>query len=203
MRVAKLDASGVPLPGAENLYVTDAMSKVTLKPVYEDGAEITEKNACGAVIVNYKSPKSFKRADIEIELLTPDPFLHELLSTGGLAFSSLGGLGTGYQYPPIGEMVSDGVSIELWAKRISNGALDVQAPYAWWAIPKVLNLSLGDREFAESAQKSPFTGECYENVAWYDGPLNDWPDDSDRVAQWIPWDTLPDAECGFQALVAS
>jgi hypothetical protein len=202
MRVGALDISGVPLPGAENLYVTNSMTKVTLKPVYETGNEITERNACGAVVVDYKSPDSLKRADIEIEIVTPDPFLHQLLADGGVAFAASAG-GTGFQYPPIGQITGYGVSIELWTKRINNGALDSTFPYAWWALPKVQNLKLGDREFSETAQKTIFTGECYENAAWFDGPNNDWLDASDRLAQGVPTTSYPDATCGFLALAAT
>lgn len=202
IRVAALDTSGVPLPGAENMYVSDALTKLTLKPVYEDGDEITQKNACGTVGVDYKGDDTFKRCDIELELLSPDPFLHQLLSTGGVAFAAAGG-GTGFQYPALGAQTGNGVSIELWAKRIDNGDLDSTYPYAWWVLPKVKNLRLGDRDFSASAQLSPFTGQALENASWFDGPANDWLDPSDRVAQWAPTASIPAASCGFQSLVAT
>jgi len=202
IRVAALGIDGVPAPGAQNMYVSDALTKLTIKPVYEAGTEIVERNACGAVGVDYKAPDSLKRADIELELLTPDPFLHQLLTDGGIAFAAAGG-GEGFQYPPIGQLTGFGVSIELWSKRIDSGALDNTYPYAWWVLPRVQNLKLGDREFSETAQKSPFTGEAYENAAWFDGPANDWGDPSDRLAQWAPTTTLPTVNCGFIALAAT
>lgn len=202
IRVTALEADGVPLPGASNMYVSDALTTLTIKPVYTDGDEIEEKNACGTVGVNYKAQDSFKRADFDLELLTPDPYLHSLLIPGSELLNPSSG-GVGFAYPSIGAVPEYGVSIELWAKRIDDGALDATNPYAWWALPNARNMRLGDREFAASAQKSPISGQLYENVNWFDGPSNDWEAASDRVAQWIPTSTLPTVSCGFTTLVAS
>ena len=201
IRVTALAADGGPLPGDDTMYVSDALTKLTLKPVYTDGDEIEEKNACGTVGVNYKGDDTFKRCDIDLELLTPDPYLHTLLASGGELLTANGGVG--FAYPPLGAVTGNGVSIELWAKRIDDGSLDATNPYAWWVLPRIKNLRLGDREFSATAQKSPFVGQALENDFWYDGPLNDFDAASDRVAQWIPTDTLPTPTCGYVELVAS
>lgn len=201
IRVALLDTDGVPLPGASNLYVSDALTTLTLSPQYDTANEIKEVNACGATAIDYKGNDTFKWTDISLELITPDPYLHALLSSGGSVLTD--GEAVGFAYPPLGLVQGNGVSIELWAKRIDSGDLDLDFPYAWWVLPKVKNLKLGDRIFADAAQKSPFTGQGYENVNWFDGPENDWPVASDRCAQWIPTATLPTAHCGFETLSAS
>jgi hypothetical protein len=201
IRVTQLDAAGSPLGGASALYTSDALTTLTASPQYEDADEITEKNACGTVCVDYKGDDSFKRLDIDLTICTVDPYLHQLLSQSGDTLTD--GEAIGFAYPPLGALVGDGISIELWSKRILNGALDPDFPYAWWALPLVKNLRLGDREFANSAQASPFTGQANENPNWLDGPLNDWPVASDRVLQFIPTTELPDIQCGYQVSVAS
>lgn len=202
IRIAALEADGVPLPGAGNLYVADAFAKILIKPVYDDGTEIKEKNACDAVAVDFTGPPSFTRADVEVDLLTADPYLQAILS--GKTMDVLDGPdGPGLAYPPIGVLLSDGISIEFWAKRINNGSLDADAPYAWWVLPRVTNLRVGDTEHSATALKPPYTGQAYENPNWFDGPLNDWPEASDRCVQWIPTTSIPDVTCGPQALVAS
>lgn len=200
IRVSALDSNGVPSPGANKLYVTDAFTELQLSPIYEDGDEITEKNACGAVAIDYKAAPSFKRADVSLTLITGDPYLHSMLSVGVVLTDS--GL-HGYAFPPVGSIEGNGVSIEVWAKRIDDGDVHADFPYAWWVLPKVKNLKLGQRTFNNGSILPVFTGEALENENWYDGPLNDWPVASDRVAQWFPTATKPASQCGPQTLAAS
>lgn len=201
IRVTALESDGILAPGTDTMYVSDALTRLTLKPVYEDASEIKEKNACDAVAVNYKGDDSFLRADVELELLTVDPYLNSLLATGSVLLNSSNG--PGWAMPAIGVNVGNGVSIELWAKRINDGDLDPDMPYAWWSMPKVKSLRVGDREFSATAQKPLFTGQAVENSNWFDGPDNMWDVASDRCAQWIPTDTLPTPTCGFVELEAS
>lgn len=202
LRVCRLDADGAPTVAAGSSYVSDAFAKVTLTPVYETGAEIKEPNACGSTFINYLSPDSLTRWDIEIDLLTPDPYLHDVLLSSGALLSPVGG-GVGFGFPEIGTIPEDAVSVELWAKRIESGALSQSFPYAHWAVPFVKNLKTGVKEFANTAQHSAITGQCYQNANWLDGPFNDFNAESDRCAQWIPTLTLPDVACGPTAVAAS
>ena len=202
IRVADLDTNGVPLPGPDHLYVSDALTTLTLDPEIKEGDEIEESNACGTICVSYQGDPSLKWLNFELELCTADPYLEAMLSRGTVL--DLGaGVPAGFAYPAIGPIKSAGISIELWAKRINNGDMDPDYPYAWWAIPKVVQLRPGSREFANAAQKPSFTGRALENVNWFDGPLNNWPAASDRTAQWVPTSTIPEPQCGPQALVPS
>lgn len=195
VRVCDLDADGAPLGDAGSLYVSDAFVRITLTPVYKDGQEIQEDNACGTSFIDYKSDDSFTRADIEIDLITPDPDLHAVLINNSVVLTAGGG-GKGWQFPPVGEIGGNGVSIEWWTKRIVSGALSQVHPYAQWAAPRVRSLKLGPREFSNTAQHALISGQCNENDNWGDGPGNDFDADSSKVAQWIPVDELPDTTCG-------
>lgn len=202
VRLTALDNDGVPLPGAGNLYVSNAMARLTVTPVYRDGEEIEEPNACGDLIVQYREDDYFKRADFEMELLTPDPYFHELLVEGSTALEESSSQ-VGWAFPPIGLVTGNGVGIEVWAKRINDGILDSLYPYNWWTFPRARNVRLGAREFSKSAHKPIITGQMYENENWFDGPENDWPAASDRVAQFIPTSAVPTPTCGASELVAS
>src|SRR5688572_12746605 len=129
IRVAYLDANGVPSPGANKLYVSDALSELTTEPVYEDAEEIAEANACGTLAVNYQGEPTLKRADGELTIVTQDPYLVSMLGGGDVLTDS--GL-HGFAYPAIGQINSAPISIELWAKRIDDGELHDEYPYAWW-----------------------------------------------------------------------
>lgn len=200
MRIALLNPDGSPDAGATNMVVTKSFTTVATTAVYTDGDEIEEKNACGEVEAQFRASDSFKRLDVTITLLKPDPYVSTLLSDGVLLTD---GDRVGYAYPPIGAVSDKIVSVELWAKRINNGALDPDYPYAWWALPQLQNLRIGDKEFNSGNQVTSFSGQALENANWLDGPTNDWPVASDRVAQWIPTDELPAVACGWVELVAS
>jgi hypothetical protein len=202
IRVALLAANGAPLPGAGNLYVSDALTTLTITPVYKDGTEIEEENAAGEVCVSYQGDPSLKWAEVEIELCTPDPYLEAMLGSGTVL--DLGGdVPPGFAMPAIGKIQGAGVSIELWSKRVNNGDLDPDYPYAWYAYPKIVQLRPGARNHANESIKPTFTGRALENVNWQDGPTNDWPAASDRFGQWVPTITLPTVQCGPQVLAAS
>lgn len=201
MRVANLLPNGIPDPGDDNLYVSDALSVMTVTPVYADGDEIEEKNACGVVKVNRRGADTFKRLDVAISLVTPDPFLSALFSGGDL-LEAAGKVG--FAAPPIGPITGNGVSIELWAERVTDdGDLDPDNPYAWWVYPKIKNLRLGEFAHQNGAILPAYTGQGHENANWFDGPENDWPAASDRVFQWFPTDTIPTPTCELQTLAAS
>jgi hypothetical protein len=201
IRVARLDPTGVPQPGAENLYVSDALVSLAFAAVFTDGDEIKDKTACGSVGVNFKGDDSFDRGDVTITIITPDPFLSALLSGGDVL--DVVGLPAGFAAPPIGPITGNGVSIELWAKRVDDGDLDADFPYAHWAYPKIKNLRIGDHTHANASLQPVFTGRALENPNWFDGPVGDWDAASDRVYQWLPSATIPTPSCAYQALVAS
>lgn len=200
LRATRLDGAGVPQPGSNNMVTTNVMSRLAITPVYADADEIEEKNACGAVFLSYKGNSSFKRADFELEILAPDPALVELLTN----VDALAGADRyGNNAPPIGEVEGVRFSLEVWAKRIRNGALDVSFPYARWVFPFCTASRVGAFTFENAATKFTLTGECYENTNWYNGPLNDWSVASDRVWQWMPVATLPSTACGYQTVAST
>lgn len=204
MRFARLASTGAPDPGVvadNNLLVTKSFSRFQATAVYTDGDEIEDKNACGEVESNFKSADSFKRIDFEITLLQPDPYITAGLTDGNVLTS---GEAIGMAYPAIGAVDELNLwSIELWAKRAKNGALDPDFPYAWWAAPQAQNIRIGDKTFENGTQLTVISGQLVENANWGDGPTNDWPVASDRVLQWIPTTTLPTVVCGPIELVAS
>ncbi len=201
MRLARLDPSGVPLPGAENMLVTDDLVTLNWTSVYTDADEIDEKNACGTTSVNFLGEDTFKRGDIAVVLVRPNPYVQEFLSGGDLL--TVVGRPKGFAAPPLGPVSSAAISIELWAYRVDDGDLDPAFPYAHYVYPKVKNLRMGDHVHGNEAIKPAFTGRAYENINWYDGPVGDWPATSDRVVQWLPAATIPTPTCGYLQLNAS
>lgn len=201
VRVTDLDSDGSPLVGDDTMYVSDALVSLEVTPVYVDGTEIEEKTACDRVAVNFVGDDSLKRLDIALVIATQDPYLVEKLGGGSVVTDA--GI-NGYRFPGIGALSGDGVSIELWAKRVDDGVLHPDWPYAWHVLPLVKNLRHGVRTFSNGAQLPAFSGRAYMNSNWLDGPENDFPvatDDTPWI--WFPTPTLPEASCGPLEVVAS
>lgn len=201
IRISRLDPTGVPDPGANNMIVTDALTQLGVEPQIEAGEEFKVKNACGALCINVKDCDRLSRLDLTLGLCKQDPELQELL-TDGVVLTSGGAVG--YGFPHIGEAsCPNGVSVELWAKRYtSGGSLDPDFPYEWFVLPKTF-WQWSTRTFENGPIQVQMKGFAVENDNWYDGPANDWPVASDRVMQSIPTTSLPDISCGYVELQAS
>ena len=128
VRITRLDANGNLLNGPGDSYTTHAFMRVSFAPEYEEGDEIIEKSANGAVCITYKSPDTLKRTTMEIAICEPDPELTNLLSGGILLRKNLGTFASpvnrsvGWAAPAVGDDPSgNGVAIEAWSLAIKDG----------------------------------------------------------------------------------
>lgn len=192
LRVADLDTNGVPTPGTDTLITVDSIVELTLTPVVRDGQQITELGGQGTPCIDYQGDDSVVRYDLALTVCDQNPYVLRALGRGDVLED--GGV-RGYAVPALGAVPSDRVSIEAWAKRIEDGDLAVENPYAWHVLPKVTNLRQGPSTLNNGANRPTFVGRAFENPNWFDGPLNDWPVASDRAYQWFPVPELPDVDC--------
>ena len=205
LRICRLDAQGNPMNGAENVYVTRSFMRVSFTPEYEDGDEVTEKNAAGEVCVTFKSPDTLKRATMEIAICEPDPEVTELLTGGVLLKYGADGTppgavaGTppagwpvgavfpdatvGYASSRVGESPNpNGVGVEVWSLAVRDGARDANLPYFRWVFPKCTLRPSGDRVIESGLLANAFEGWSVGNMYFGTGPADDWywPDATDR-----------------------
>lgn len=195
MRVARLDASGAPVPGANNAYVTDTLVKIDFEEEYDTGDEVTKKNGAGRICLSYKADDTLKRLKFGLTICAPDPELYELLS-GGVVITA-GGDSIGYAPPKVGgPSVTNGVSIEAWSRAQVGGAAAASRPYIRWPFP-LIKLTRKGRTLESDAMDNPFEGFGYENPNFGNGPFNDWPYVSDRLYMAARESTLPTATVGY------
>src|SRR6185295_6062707 len=100
--------------------------------------------------------------DVELEFLTPDPYLMARIVPLSTLLTASGGR-VGWASPDIGSQTSNKVSIELWTKRVSGGALSNSFPYAQHVFPGVQNMRLGDRTLDSNAQHAVVDGQAVDN----------------------------------------
>lgn len=181
IRVTRLDASGNLLNAAGDSYTTSAFMRLSFTPEYEEGDEITEKGANGAVCVTYKSPDTLKRITMELAICEPDPELTQLISGGLLLRKNLGTYASpdrksiGWSSPATGDdPAGNGVAIECWSHAIIDGKKAATLPYFHWVFPYAKLRLSGDRVIENGLLANTFEGYGLGNTEFSTGLDERW-----------------------------
>jgi len=181
IRVTRLNADGSLGTAAGDSYVTSGFMRVSFTPEYEEGDEITEKNANGVVCVTYKSPDTLKRITMELALCEPDAELTNLISGGLLLRKNLGTYANpnnksiGWAAPAVGDDPAGyGVAIESWSHAIKDGKKSSTLPYFHWVFPFAKLRQSGDRVIENGMLATTFEGYGLGNVEFGSGPDGRW-----------------------------
>lgn len=206
IRVTRLNAAGVPLNGPGDSYTTSAFMRVSFTPEYEEGDEITEKQANGAIGVVYKSPDTLKRITMELAICEPDPELTNLVSGGLLLRKNLGTFAApdrksvGWAAPAVGDdPAGNGVSIETWSLAIKDGKRASSLPFFHWIFPYVKLRQSGDRVIENGMLANTFEGYGLGNVKFLSGQDERWeyPVAAERPYAYARSSWAPSALKGF------
>jgi hypothetical protein len=181
IRVTRLDASGNLLNEPGDSYTTSAFMRLSFTPEYEEGDEITEKGANGAVCVTYKSPDTLKRITMELAICEPDTELTQLISGGLLLRKNLGTFAApdrksvGWSSPSTGDdPAGNGVAIECWSHAIIDGKKASTLPYFHWVFPYAKLRLSGDRVIENGLLANTFEGYGLGNTAFSMGLDDRW-----------------------------
>jgi hypothetical protein len=181
IRVTRLNADGSLGTANGDSYVTSAFMRVSFTPEYEEGDEITEKNANGVVCVTYKSPDTLKRITMELAICEPDAELTNLISGGLLLRKNLGSYAVpnnksiGWAAPAVGDDPAGfGVAIEAWSHAIKDGKKSSTLPYFHWVFPYAKLRQSGDRVIENGMLATTFEGYGLGNIEFGSGPDGRW-----------------------------
>jgi hypothetical protein len=218
IRVTRLDPNGVLIPTES--YTSKSFIRVSFTPEYEEGDEITEKNADGTVCVTYKAPDTLKRATMEVAVCDPDPVLSSMLS-GGIILAGmvepqpqtpdadtdvypLGWASAGVGEDPSG----NGVAVEVWSRAIVDGKAALQMPFFHWVFPYVKTRLSGDRVIENGLLANTYEGFGVGNRAFGEGPDASsgveegstawrWPEVTDRPYMYARAGSAPNVARGL------
>lgn len=206
IRVTRLDAAGNLLNNPGDSYTTSAFIRVSFTPEYEEGDEITEKSANGAVCVTYQAPDTLKRITMELAICEPDPELTQLLSGGLLLRKNLGTFASpdrksiGWSAPAVGDDPSgNGVAIECWSLAIKDGKKSGTLPYFHWVFPYVKLRQSGDRVIENGLLANTFEGYGLGNSLFAAGLDDRWefPVATERAYSYARSSWAPTGRNGF------
>ena len=176
LRVAKLQASGAPLAGPDNGYVSDAQVSVDIGLEIEEGDEIIQKNGGGRLCASFKDVDRVKNATVDIDLCQLDVELLAM-ATGGTV---IGDPPMGYMPPSGQQSLENPVCVEIWTRAWDGGSqasLPDGSTAAYWhfVFPSV-KFTPGEFTLDENTHIFPISGTSQENQAITpNGPFNDWP----------------------------
>jgi hypothetical protein len=180
--------------------------RLSFKPEYEEGDEITEKGADGTVCVTYKAPDTLKRITMEIAICEPDPELTQLMSGGLLLRKNLGTYASpdrksiGWSSPSTGDDPAGyGVAIECWSHAIIDGKKAATLPYFHWVFPYAKLRLSGDRVIENGLLANTFEGYGLGNTAFSSGLDERWefPTAAERPYSYARADWAPTGRKGF------
>jgi hypothetical protein len=189
LRVSALDSTGHIIPTKANpdgtittgVYTTDAFLRVQFTPEYEEGQEITERNANGSFCVRYKEPDRLKWTNLELAICDPDPELTHLLAGGSLIYNPDDGTVIGWAAPEEtavgGAYEPPHVAMEVWSYAVTGDRKDTVYPYYWWVFPDAQLTPTEDRIIENGLLANTFAGKSVGNPSFGVGPdpSNPWP----------------------------
>ncbi len=169
IRITPLNEDG-SIDTNKPVLTTKGFISASFSPEYEDGDEISEKNASGGVCVSWKAPDTLKRLSFSLSLCSPDPEAAALLAGGKVICDGTEIIG--YTSPVVGGTADNPVAIEIWSIANIGGKPAAGTPYWHWAFPYVKIRYDGSREFSNSALSNEFSGQALGNGALVGQGLN-------------------------------
>lgn len=192
MRVVRLGATGAPLVGAGNAYVTDNLVKLDFTMNYREGATKERTNGADRTCLFYEAPPTVRNITINsLELCNGDPALEQMLGGGDVLVDGAGDA-AGYAAPEVGSDPSgNGLALELFSAAMHDEGYDDAYPYHRWLFPREALRIAGTRSIGPDPMAAGFEGTGRQNASYGNGAFNDWPFTSSRVFQHYRISTLP------------
>ena len=216
IRVTRLDACGVPIPGASAVVVSKRISSVTIDEVTEEGTNIRERNFGDELCVVDDSYTSIIGYTAAVALCGVDPDLITLMTGQPVVRNAIGDV-VGFDAKTSVDLSSFGFAVEIWSK-IAGQACDASGNRKWGytPFPFLKGGRLGGFSFENGAVQFTVSGaQTRDGNQWGVGPF-----DVDRDENGLPapmfepldpdahWRNIvvtldpPEASCGAFALAS-
>jgi hypothetical protein len=200
IRVTRLDSTGHPIAGPNNVYVSDKPISLGVTPVIEAGQDRTLVGGCDCIVATYRGYDKLKRFDFQLDLGKLEPGLLEML-TGSAAILS-GGFPIGNWFddqqflcsgPP-----SPNVCVEAWQDAWADDHQDPTFPYVHWIWPSTY-WQIGPQTLQNDFAQPRLTGFSRGNSVWGTGIYGDLPEAAQPLGGYFYAASIPAAGCGYQS----
>jgi PKD domain-containing protein len=173
MRLTRVDGCGRPVFGKHSVAVTDGFVSANLTAEIEEGEEITQKNASGALCASLKTPSQTKWITAELTFCMVDPGLVSLINPSFAMELDAKGNIVGWREKNKPSARGGGFALEIWTDTVGADVCgEATAAGAWGYIllPFLGQGTMGDLEIGASAINFVFTGNAIAGSQWGHGP---------------------------------
>lgn len=200
IRVTRLDASGNPTAGPNNVYVSDAPIQLAVTPVTEAGADRTLTGGCDCIIAAYRGKDKLKWFDLTLDLGKVEPQLIEMM-TGATAVTDTGDV-VGVWWSDIAYDCSQtppNVCVEGWQDAWDVNQQATTRPYIHWIWPSSY-WQIGPHTLQNDFFQPQVVGHSQGNSNWGIGIFGDVPEAVGSLGGFFYTDDVPPAGvCGYQS----
>lgn len=201
IRVTKLDACGVPIPGETAVAVSKRISSVTIDEVTEEGTEIRERNFADEICIDDPAFTDVLGYSAEIALCGVDTNLISFMTGQPLVENASGDV-VGFDATSGIDLDSFGFALEVWT-RLSGSACDSSGNRKWGytVFPFFKGGRLGGFSFENAAVQFTISGaQTRVGNGWGVGPFDV---DRDEASQPAPLHTALGANTHYRNIVVS
>lgn len=176
LRVARLTATGAPLTGAGNGYVTDAAVQIERTPRVEEGENHIQRRGDGSICQSAQECDTIVGQDLTLQICTNDLVLIGMLTDALVPTDATGAMG--YLERGLDDGCARPVCIEWWSYAWDGGAqASIGGSPQYWhrVVPKVTWVHAATT-YARGLQVVTLNGKGSENAnITANGPFDDWP----------------------------
>jgi len=203
-QTVRLDALGVPVPGAESVYVTEAGVELGISPQVTEGTVIEQKNGCGKSCIRIVQPDKIFQVNLAATFCQWDAELAEMLA--GYDLWTREGVTVGAAMPdPSGPDASPTYTEAFsWAVDDEDRAAFGDEEALWRYSFAKATWAQGDATLSNAANPLVWNGKVTKNGNIGTGPWDSLPGPLNGPMGWdlIPVSEAPEALCGYQALAS-
>lgn len=196
VRITRVSAVGEPVPGPNNVYVSDTPLDLAINPDILAGEVKDVKGGCDQLVATYRGQDITKRFNLELTQAIIDPALEEMLCGGSIVLAGEDPIGVNFPAPCGTQQPF--VAIEAW-QDLYDCDHQPSEPYQYRRYIFPSSRWVRGPETAQNDFSQPkFTGFTVGNANWGVGIFGDLTNPVGANGQWVFDNTLPTAACGYQ-----
>lgn len=207
IRVTRLDALGNPLPGPDNLYVSNTEAQLVVTPQVEAGKVITQVGGCDCVTGYYHGFDKLLGFGLDLDINKAEWALIEMM-IGATVFEDTTDI-VGVSWPvnafDCAVPAQPNVVFEAWQDAYDTDHPDPTYPYVHWVYPSSF-WQIAPHTLQNDFTALKLTGFTRGNANWGAGIYGDTPGGAvvgDLGGGFQTAATPPSALCGYQTASTS